>query len=77
MHIRRVRIDGDGTLQEVNRFGVIVAIKEDLCEPVAGIEGLLPISEISYGRVEDVNEILSSGIEDEGSQFGVDGARGS
>jgi len=28
---------------------------------IGGIEGLLPISEIAYGRVEDINEILTVG----------------
>jgi len=30
---------------------------------IGGIEGLLPISEISYGRIEDINEVLTLGQE--------------
>lgn len=44
-----------GTITNILDFGAFVDI--------GGIEGLLPISEISYGRVEDINEILSSGQE--------------
>jgi small subunit ribosomal protein S1 len=44
-----------GTVTNILDFGAFVDI--------GGIEGLLPISEISYGRVEDINEILSSGQE--------------
>ncbi len=44
-----------GTVTNIRDFGAFVDI--------GGIEGLLPISEISYGRVEDVNEILSTGQE--------------
>ncbi len=40
-----------GTVTNIREFGAFVDI--------GGIEGLLPISEISYGRVEDVNDILS------------------
>ena len=44
-----------GTVTNVRDFGAFVDI--------GGIEGLLPISEISYGRVEDVNDVLSTGQE--------------
>lgn len=44
-----------GTVTNILDFGAFVDI--------GGIEGLLPISEISYGRVEDINEVLSSGQE--------------
>ncbi|OEU74837.1 MAG: 30S ribosomal protein S1 [Desulfuromonadales bacterium C00003093] len=44
-----------GTVTNICDFGAFVDI--------GGIEGLLPISEISYGRVEDVNDYLSSGQE--------------
>lgn len=42
-----------GTVTNIRDFGAFVDI--------GGIEGLLPISEISYGRVEDINEVLTSG----------------
>ncbi|WP_029914677.1 30S ribosomal protein S1 [Pelobacter seleniigenes] len=44
-----------GEVTNILDFGAFVDI--------GGIEGLLPISEISYGRVEDVNEILRIGQE--------------
>ena len=44
-----------GSITNIRDFGAFVDI--------GGIEGLLPISEISYGRVEDINEILSLGQE--------------
>lgn len=44
-----------GTVTNIRDFGAFVDI--------GGIEGLLPISEVSYGRVEDVNDILSVGQE--------------
>jgi small subunit ribosomal protein S1 len=44
-----------GTVTNIRDFGAFVDI--------GGIEGLLPISEISYGRVEDVNDLLSPGQE--------------
>lgn len=44
-----------GTVSNIRDFGAFVDI--------GGLEGLLPISEISYGRVEDVNDYLSSGQE--------------
>ncbi len=44
-----------GSVTNIRDFGAFVDI--------GGIEGLLPISEISYGRVEDVNDILSIGQE--------------
>ncbi len=44
-----------GTVTNIREFGAFIDI--------GGIEGLLPISEISYGRVEDVNDYLSSGQE--------------
>jgi small subunit ribosomal protein S1 len=44
-----------GTVTNIRDFGAFVDI--------GGIEGLLPISEISYGRVEDVNDLLSTGQE--------------
>jgi len=42
-----------GTVTNVRDFGAFVDI--------GGIEGLLPISEISYGRVEDIHAVLSAG----------------
>lgn len=42
-----------GNVTNIRDFGAFVDI--------GGIEGLLPISEISYGRVEDVNDYLSLG----------------
>ncbi len=44
-----------GTVTNIRDFGAFVDI--------GGIEGLLPISEISYARVEDVNDVLSLGQE--------------
>lgn len=44
-----------GTVTNIRDFGAFVDI--------GGIEGLLPISEISYGRVEDVGDLLSTGQE--------------
>ena len=44
-----------GSITNIRDFGAFVDI--------GGIEGLLPISEISYGRVEDINEVLSLGQE--------------
>lgn len=42
-----------GTVTNIRDFGAFVDI--------GGIEGLLPISEISYGRVENINQILTTG----------------
>jgi small subunit ribosomal protein S1 len=42
-----------GEITSIRDFGAFVDI--------GGIEGLLPISEIAYGRVEDINEILKLG----------------
>lgn len=42
-----------GTVTNIRDFGAFVDI--------GGIEGLLPISEISYGRVENINEIFTTG----------------
>ena len=42
-----------GTVTNLRDFGAFVDI--------GGIEGLLPISEISYGRVEDINTVLEVG----------------
>jgi len=42
-----------GEITSIRDFGAFVDI--------GGIEGLLPISEIAYGRVEDIGEILSVG----------------
>jgi len=42
-----------GTVTNIREFGAFVDI--------GGLEGLLPISELSYGRVEDINELLRSG----------------
>ena len=53
-----------GTITNILDFGAFVDI--------GGIEGLLPISEISYGRVEDINEVLSSGQELEVSVKKID-----
>ncbi len=44
-----------GTITNIRDFGAFVDI--------GGIEGLLPISEISYGRIEDINDILTLGQE--------------
>jgi len=44
-----------GTVTNIRDFGAFLDI--------GGIEGLLPISEISYGRVEDINDILTLGQE--------------
>jgi small subunit ribosomal protein S1 len=44
-----------GTVTNIREFGAFVDI--------GGLEGLLPISEISYGRVEDVNDYLNVGQE--------------
>lgn len=44
-----------GSVTNIRDFGAFVDI--------GGVEGLLPISEISYGRVEDINEVLSQGQE--------------
>ncbi|SEA38876.1 SSU ribosomal protein S1P [Desulfuromusa kysingii] len=44
-----------GSVTNIRDFGAFVDI--------GGIEGLLPISEISYGRVEDINEVLQLGQE--------------
>lgn len=44
-----------GTVSSIQKFGAFVDI--------GGIEGLIPISEISWVRVEDVNEYLSVGQE--------------
>jgi small subunit ribosomal protein S1 len=42
-----------GTVTNIRDFGAFVDI--------GGIEGLLPISEIGYGRIEDIHEVLSPG----------------
>jgi len=42
-----------GTVTSLRDFGAFIDI--------GGIEGLLPISEVAYGRVEDISEILSVG----------------
>ncbi len=42
-----------GEITSIRDFGAFVDI--------GGIEGLLPISEIAYGRVEDINEVLKVG----------------
>ncbi len=42
-----------GTVTNLRDFGAFVDI--------GGIEGLLPISEVSYGRVEDINMVLEVG----------------
>jgi small subunit ribosomal protein S1 len=44
-----------GTVTNIRDFGAFLDI--------GGIEGLLPISEVSYGRVENLNELLSVGQE--------------
>jgi len=44
-----------GTVTNIRDFGAFIDI--------GGIEGLLPISEISYGRVENIEEVLSIGQE--------------
>lgn len=40
-----------GRITNIREFGAFVDI--------GGIEGLLPISEVSYGRIEDINQVLS------------------
>ena len=42
-----------GEITSVRKFGAFVDI--------GGLEGLIPISEISWGRVEDINESISAG----------------
>ena len=42
-----------GTITNIREFGAFIDI--------GGLEGLLPISEISYGRVENIEEVLSVG----------------
>ncbi|PLY05841.1 MAG: 30S ribosomal protein S1 [Desulfuromonas sp.] len=44
-----------GTVTNIRDFGAFLDI--------GGLEGLLPVSEISYGRVENINDILSVGQE--------------
>jgi small subunit ribosomal protein S1 len=44
-----------GTVTNILGFGAFIDI--------GGLEGLLPISEISYGRVEDINDVLNVGQE--------------
>ncbi len=44
-----------GTVTSLRDFGAFVDI--------GGVEGLLPISEISYGRVEDIKQVLQVGQE--------------
>lgn len=57
-HLRETLKEGmlvSGTVTSLRDFGAFVDI--------GGIEGLLPISEISYGRVEDINTALQVGQE--------------
>jgi small subunit ribosomal protein S1 len=42
-----------GEVSSIRKFGAFVDI--------GGLEGLIPISEISWGRVEDINDLLSVG----------------
>jgi len=44
-----------GEITSIRKFGAFVDI--------GGIEGLIPISEVSWGRVEDINGVLSVGQE--------------
>jgi len=44
-----------GTVTNIRDFGAFVDI--------GGIEGLLPISEVAFGRVEDINQVLQVGQE--------------
>ena len=44
-----------GTITSIKKFGAFI--------DAAGIEGLIPVSEISWGRVEDIESILSVGQE--------------
>lgn len=44
-----------GTVTSIKKFGAFIDI--------GGIEGLIPVSEISWGRVEDIETILSVGQE--------------
>ncbi len=42
-----------GTITQLQKFGAFVDI--------GGIEGLIPVSEIGWGRIEDISEVLSVG----------------
>lgn len=43
----------DGTVTSIRDFGVFVDI--------GGIEGLIPVSELAYGRVEDIHAVVEKG----------------
>lgn len=43
----------EGTITSIKKFGAFIDI--------GGIEGLIPISEISWGRIEDIETVLSVG----------------
>lgn len=53
-----------GTVTAIRDFGAFVDI--------GGIEGLLPISEVGYGRVEDIHQVLQVGQELEVAVKGID-----
>ncbi|MDA8163616.1 MAG: 30S ribosomal protein S1 [Desulfobacteraceae bacterium] len=53
-----------GTITSIRDFGAFV--------DVGGIEGLIPVSEISWGRVEDIRGLLSEGQEVEVAIAGLD-----
>jgi small subunit ribosomal protein S1 len=54
-----------GTLKEGARVkGVVTSVRDfGAFVDIGGIEGLLPISEIAYGRIENIGEVLSVGQE--------------
>nr|WP_304412869.1 30S ribosomal protein S1 [Desulfuromonas sp. TF] len=53
-----------GTISSIRDFGAFVDI--------GGVEGLIPISEIAWGRVENIREVLSEGQEVEVAVKSVD-----
>lgn len=53
-----------GTVKSIQNFGAFIDID--------GIQALLPISEISRSRVEDINKVLSAGQEIEASVIKID-----
>ena len=53
-----------GTITQLKPFGAFVDI--------GAVEGLIPISEVAWGRVEDINEVLSVGQQVEVSVKSID-----
>jgi len=56
--LRETLNEGDivhGTVTSVRDFGAFIDI--------GGIEGLIPVSEITWGRVEDIHQVISTGQE--------------